>query len=579
MAESNVIREFLVALGFKTDESALKNFETGITKASKAVFGLGAAIEGTAIAVSVGVARWASGLESLYFASIKANTSATNLRAFDRAAQNMGTQAGEAAQSVQALARYLRTNPGGEGFLSQFGIQTRSANGHLKQTTELLTELAPKLRSMPYYMANQYAGIFGISEDTLRAMMRPDFAQQVQSMQDKMKHSGFDKAASDAHQFGMRMRDLQTNLEAFGNAVYDALAKKLGFSLDQLNDWMQKNGPQLATKVAADILWIINLAEQLYRKVKSWVTAFMDFDAKTGGLAHKVLEVAIALKMFGGFEIVSGVLKLAGAFGRLAWAIGTVGTASTATGAAAGLGGLLARLGLVGARLSVVGAAAVGIGTGGYAIYKGIKGEDASNWASDLMDKAVTTMTGGKSKSLGDFMYQGMNGGKEALAQLRMQGWSEAQARGILANVQAESGGRADAVGDNGHAYGLGQWHEDRQAMFKKLFGIDIHKSDASQQLQFMNWELHNTERRAGDLLRAATNSQQAARIVSLNYERPAGGAAEADRRAGMAVSVSSNTTIHVKGSGDTKKIARDVANEQRTVNAELVRNLQPNVQ
>ncbi len=111
MSETSVIKEFLVALGFRTDEAALKNFQSGIDKASKAVFGLAAAIETTAVGVAAGVARWASGLEALYFASIRTGSSAASLKAFDRAAQDFGASAGEALGSVEGLAHAFAREP------------------------------------------------------------------------------------------------------------------------------------------------------------------------------------------------------------------------------------------------------------------------------------------------------------------------------------------------------------------------------------------------------------------------------------------------------------------------------------
>jgi hypothetical protein len=119
VSDSSVIREFLVKLGFKADEQQLQNFEKGIDRATKAVVGLAAAIEVTAVAVAAGVARFASNLEALYFASIRTNTAAANLQAYDLAVQNFGGTAGEATASIEGLAAALRKNPGNEGVLSR----------------------------------------------------------------------------------------------------------------------------------------------------------------------------------------------------------------------------------------------------------------------------------------------------------------------------------------------------------------------------------------------------------------------------------------------------------------------------
>jgi hypothetical protein len=95
------------------------------------------------------------------------------------------------------------------------------------------------------------------------------------------------------------------------------------------------------------------------------------------------------------------------------------------------------------------------------------------------------------------------------------------------------------------------------------------------EQMSFVNYELtQGAEQKAGKLLRASTNAQQAGAIVSRHYERPAQQEAEALKRANTAVQLAQNTTINVNG-GDATATGRAVANEQERVNASLTRNLQ----
>ena len=123
-------------------------------------------------------------------------------------------------------------------------------------------------------------------------------------------------------------------------------------------------------------------------------------------------------------------------------------------------------------------------------------------------------------------------------------GWSPAQAAGISANIQRESGGNASAVGDNGSAYGLGQWHPDRQANFAKWAGHDIRDSTRDEQLAFVDYELrHGSEKAAGTRLANATDAATAGDIVSRYYERPANAAGEAAARAALAQSLAPGPT------------------------------------
>ena len=126
-----------------------------------------------------------------------------------------------------------------------------------------------------------------------------------------------------------------------------------------------------------------------------------------------------------------------------------------------------------------------------------------------------------------------------AMAYFQAQGWSREQAAGLAANIKRESAFRADAVGDNGKAYGIGQWHPDRQAVFQKVFGKPIQGSTLEEQMAFMHYELtQGNERKAGNLLKGATGADEAAAIVSKHYERPADREGEAAKRGQMALAM-----------------------------------------
>jgi hypothetical protein len=102
-------------------------------------------------------------------------------------------------------------------------------------------------------------------------------------------------------------------------------------------------------------------------------------------------------------------------------------------------------------------------------------------------------------------------------------GWTEAQAAGLIASIEAES--RFDPhgpAGDHGMAIGLCQWHPPRQEDFHQQFGTDLGNATFGQQLEFVNFELRQgKEKPAGTRLVAAANPQEAGEIVSRFYERP----------------------------------------------------------
>jgi hypothetical protein len=123
----------------------------------------------------------------------------------------------------------------------------------------------------------------------------------------------------------------------------------------------------------------------------------------------------------------------------------------------------------------------------------------------------------------------------QAVAFFVRQGWTAEQSAGIVANLEAESGLRSDAVGDGGAAYGIAQWHPDRQSLFAGLLGKPIQGSSFEDQLYFVHAELQRSEHKAGDALRDCATAAAAGACVSRRYERPADREGEAAKRAALA--------------------------------------------
>jgi len=146
--------------------------------------------------------------------------------------------------------------------------------------------------------------------------------------------------------------------------------------------------------------------------------------------------------------------------------------------------------------------------------------EIAKNTNPDKVQQVEDIGTGAVSSGVTDITAT--DAAKKAIDFFISKGWKPAQAAGITANLQGESGLNIAAKGDGGSAFGLAQWHGDRQANFAKTFGKSIKNSSFEDQLAFVDWELKNTEARAGNLLKATKTVAEATNTVTASYERPA---------------------------------------------------------
>ncbi|MDN7488476.1 mannosyl-glycoprotein endo-beta-N-acetylglucosamidase [Burkholderia sp. AU45274] len=381
MADSVVIREFLVALGFKVDEKGLKNFKEGVEGTTKGVKQLIATVSGAALTVSAGVAAFASKLERLYFVSQRTGASATNLRGFEFAARNMGVSAEAATGTIENLARFLRNNPAGEGYLSTLGVQTRNANGELRDTVDIMSDLGKSLANKPTWLASQYGNILGIDENLMLAMRNGDFEKLLAQYREMSKSTGLDKAADDSHRFMTQLRGLGTSFENLGIRVEGAMLQKIGPQLERFQRWMDEHGDEIANRITDVANAVVKAAAAMGPPLAWLADKFVELDRGTDGWSTKILLLGLALKGLGVFKIVGGIWKIVGAL--------------RAGGAAAsGATGLLSAMGVELAALASS-AAAVGAAFLGWKIGDGVR---------DQIDGLITKLSGGRFRSLWDIL-------------------------------------------------------------------------------------------------------------------------------------------------------------------------------
>lgn len=481
MADKEIIREFLVKLGFQKDDKSLRDFNKGIDEATNKAKNLGLILVGLAATVTAAATTFAKNMEQMYFASKQSGASVTNLKAFENAVQNITGAGDEAVATIQQLAQWMRYTPGSEGILASLGVQSRDAQGNLRDTADVLADLAVQMRSMNPYVSKAYADQLKIPEGVYRAMMSGEFDAQLAKQREIVKDSGFDQAADDAHEFMTALRELSQEIQVAFLPVMKELVKGMGPNFKAAAQWLldNKEGIKGFFSGVASAIGIMNRAIQTsidgWKNLFQWINHF----------ANKIEQSKV-------FRYLSGFT--------------------------ANLNG--------------------------------------------MVPSQFNGSQGGSSASKTDVM-----------STLRGYGWSKEQAAGIIANLMSESGMNPNAVGDGGKAYGIAQWHPDRQAAFKAWSGKDIRQSSVDEQLAFMNYELtRGNEQKAGNLLRASKNARQAGEVMSRYYERPLNANAEATARGEKAVQIAQETNIYVNG-GDASATGRSVASEQDRVNASLARN------
>jgi hypothetical protein len=296
---AETIKDFLISLGFEIDSAGEQKFSAVVAGVTANVLKMGVAVEGAALAVIGFTTKIAQASDKLYWASQRTGASVAGIRALGYAASQTGSDAASAQGALESLARFMRNSPGAEGFLNRLGVQTRGANGRMRDTAAIFTGVGDKLRSMPQYRANQYAQMLGIDENTLLAMRRgiTGFTADYQGM---LKATGLnaDRAAQQSNKFMTSMRSLTALLGMAKDKIGSDLAGGLSGSLDTLRKRIMDNFPKIEgfiTKTVKGVLWFAEVFGRMFYRGYQAISQVIDWWKSLNTESKKLLGIFGAL--------------------------------------------------------------------------------------------------------------------------------------------------------------------------------------------------------------------------------------------------------------------------------------------
>ncbi|EFB2604047.1 TPA: lytic transglycosylase domain-containing protein [Escherichia coli] len=265
---AETLKDFLISLGFKVDEAGARKFDAVVAGTTLKAIELGVKVEAAALSVVAFTAKIASGLDDLYWASQRTGATVEGIKQIGYAVSQVGGSVDWARGSLENLARFMRNNPGAEGFLNRLGVQTRDASGNMRDMATIFTGVGQRLSSMPYYRANQYAQMLGIDENTLMAMRRGigEYMGQYNAMK---KAIGFnpEQAAAASNRFMTSLRSLGEMAGMARDKIGSSLADGLTGSLDRLRRQIMENFPKIEGAITAGVKGVLWFGEIIGRVV------------------------------------------------------------------------------------------------------------------------------------------------------------------------------------------------------------------------------------------------------------------------------------------------------------------------
>lgn len=515
------VRRTMAAVNRFSSVTGLTRLQSGVSKVARA--GLGMFQSLSQIVPVLGTITGAASVAGIYRLASAWGQFGTNLRtaansmgmapgrlmAMQNAARLSGGSADAMSSALQGLSqtRWEATH----GFAPEAIVQFKALGISLQELQrmkpdEMFDRVAKRIRAIRDPAAKVIAAtqIFGGAAQGLMPILQQTEEQYQANVKEAERLGVMNRAGADAAD---RLRQAQTALteavEGFGYSLAQAVEPVITPVVNEMRDWIAANREWIAQDIAGYVHRFIT-----WLRTGGWSQIKGDIK----GVYDEVLHVVDGLGgwksagkiALGGIAalyaapVLVGVATLATAILGISTAIGGIGLA--ATGAIAGLGALYLA----------------------WEHYKDPKSAPPS--ANNHIGRGIWRLSGGeKGQAQAAYDY------------FRSQGRSRTEALGMVANIDRESQFLPDNVGDNGSAYGIGQWHPDRQKLFEQHMGKNIRDSTFAEQLQFYDWELKNKYPLADANLRMARNPQEAAQAVSYGYEVPANLGDEGSIRGEMA--------------------------------------------
>jgi hypothetical protein len=508
----------------KTGTDAKEGFDTAAKSAVKFL-----AIIGGTMAIKNFISQQIESVAALDRLSKNLNQNVSDLSAWSNATEIAGGTAAGLQGTMEMLSRsqtelMLTGQSGLIPYFSALGLSMADAQGKAKPVDEILLSLAAKFERMDRPTANNMGKMMGIDPGTMNLLLKGRAEVELMIRRQK-EHTAVTKnqaaAATRMHELIVKTKQ---GFEAFGRRLMDTAMpalEKLFQAFEAIGNWMHENSEfvQIFLGIVAAGLIAIGLA---VTPINLAVVAVL---ALAAGIAL-LYQDYLTFKRGGDSLIDWGKwepgFKAAGF--AIKWMRGLIEDLVYRTIAAADV--LQAVWNRDWKRAK-------------FAIGEFIHGTDKPYAEPDAPGSPTASATKPLSTTAAPAPAVGGDSEAKARAYFQAQGWTKEQAAGLAANIKSESNFSPSAVGDSGKAYGLAQWHPDRQAEFKKKFGKDIKGSSLEDQLAFMHHELTaGNEQGAGNRLKKATSAADAAGVVSRYYERPKDTEGEAAKRGALAPQV-----------------------------------------
>ncbi|MEE8663500.1 MAG: phage tail tip lysozyme [Acetobacter sp.] len=418
--------------------------------------------------------------------------SSSDIAAWQNVARSLGGTADDVTGSMQSLVSQFQTVEGranlGRTF-SQLGVPLTDANGQLRDMNKLIPDLAKSAQRLGPQIFSAYMSQRGFGQGFINMLENsPDKLMKMHAALKEYAPTDADTKAS--QQLQESWVKLTAQSEAFGRTIMTSVTPEVEDLIKGISGLIDKNQVPIRNGIVSYAKELNGTVKAIdWKQVGSDVKSFAEFLKsidwqKVGSdikeIGHDIDTVTNATV---GWTRALEALFALWAASKLMRVMGAVRTAGLIPGAVT-TGGVVAGVGSTIASAGINIAAGIAAAAWGDAIlgiihdrtYKGIF--ENRKKIFDKHDPYYSANRYGRleQNQIRHFLYSyGVNTLKR----------DPRDVAAMLAQIQAESGFNTQAIGDNGQAVGLLQWHMDRQQWIEREAGKSLTSMSPQEQLEW----------------------------------------------------------------------------------------------
>lgn len=598
--DTNILREFLVTLGFKVENA--EKFKESIESATKLIGQLGTAIEAIGTLGLKGLNKTADSLVNIkYLSQQLSGTPMQSIIAFNYALGRSGISAEEAMGQLKSFSMAVMNSPGLLPALTGYGVSTTDATGKMRDMTQILYDFGKWAKRSNESLGSQFQAFnvgeqLGLSKEAVLALERNPglYARQDINKMNRQGHTEdyWEKQAKAAKKWQDEWANFVQTIQHYTMDLFMRL-KPIFEGIIHIIDTLGSHTGGLSTKfialgaalmpilgfgnpLVAVILGLAGAIAILIDDFHNWqqtgesTLPWADWAPQLQGITKDLRDIGKALSdVFGGANLGSLGQVLKGFVKDELQALKDMLDAL--------LHGLEAikkfKSGDVKGGFGKIGEALKSAGTALFTDqFKAIK-DEVHNWTTKPQggNVGIPGNMGVIANQVGSFFAS--------------KGLDADHVRGIMSGIFAEGGMDPNVVsgkkrGPKYGAFGIGQWLGSRRDELFKRYG---NNPTLAQQLEFLWYELTGGDKTSnGAVLRAGGGAEGVLGAYVNKFMRP-GDDAPGDLMRGRNwlaqhpgntfTQINHNKVdIHVHGSGDPHATADAVARQQQRVYGNTVR-------